>query len=172
MGLPVFIPGTLFRSARSNELPAGVDRRWGEGLSLQFCHVMINYDISWKPMELEQRIGRVDSIRQAEAAVAENFVGRETVEQSAREHGKAIYHELVHAHRSDVSARRARGEYSFVARRRSFARIGLPAVRNHRLAQLATEEQSWRAAIDREAEVSPDLVPLIIVSVDPTGGCR
>ena len=96
----------------------------------------------------------------------------ELVEQSAREHGKAIYHELVHAHRSDVSARRERGEYSFGARRRSLARIGLPAVRNHRLAQLATEEQSWRAAIDREEEVSPDLVPLIIVSVDPTGGCR
>ena len=96
----------------------------------------------------------------------------ELVEQSAREQGKAIYHELVHAHRSDLSARKERGEYSFCARRRSLARIGLPAVRNHRLAQLATEEQSWRAAIDREAEVSPDLVPLIIVSVDPTGGCR
>ena len=96
----------------------------------------------------------------------------ELAEEAAREHGKSIYHELVHAHRSDVSARRERGEYSFVARRRSLARIGLPAVRNHRLAQLATEEQSWRAAIDREEEVSPDLVPLIIVSVDPTGGCR
>ena len=96
----------------------------------------------------------------------------ELVEQSAREQGKAIYHELVHAHRSDVSARRETGEYSFVARRRSLARIGLPAVRNHRLAQLVSEEQSWRAAIDREEEVSPDLVPLIIVGVNQTGDYR
>ena len=105
---------------------------------------------------------------ESDAAVA----AFELAEEVAREHGKAIYYELVHAHRSDVSARRERGAYSFVARRRSLARIGLPAVRNHRLAQLATEEQSWRAAIDREEEVSPDLVPLIIVRVDPTGDYR
>lgn len=35
-----------------------------------------------------------------------------------------------------------------------------------RLAQLAVEEQSWRAALDREGDVGPDLVPVIIVRVD------
>ena len=94
----------------------------------------------------------------------------ELVEQSAREHGEPIYRELVQVHRSDLLARRERGDYSFCARRRSLARIGLPAVRNHRLAQLASEEQSWRASIDREGEASPDLVPLIIVRVDSAGG--
>ena len=88
------------------------------------------------------------------------------VEQSAREHGQQIYQELLRAHRSDVSARRERNEHSFAARRRSIARIGLPAVRNHRLAQLAVEEQSWRAALDREGDVGPDLVPVIIVRID------
>lgn len=34
----------------------------GEGLNLQFCHVVINYDIPWNPMRIEQRIGRVDRI--------------------------------------------------------------------------------------------------------------
>ncbi len=33
----------------------------GEGLNLQFSHVVINYDIPWNPMRLEQRIGRVDT---------------------------------------------------------------------------------------------------------------
>ena len=36
----------------------------GEGLNLQFCHVVINYDIPWNPMRFEQRIGRVDRIGQ------------------------------------------------------------------------------------------------------------
>lgn len=39
----------------------------GEGLNLQFCHVVINYDIPWNPMKLEQRIGRVDRIGQQHA---------------------------------------------------------------------------------------------------------
>ena len=88
------------------------------------------------------------------------------VERSAREHGQQIYQELLRAHRSDVSARGERSEHSFAARRRSIARIGLPAVRNHRLAELAVEEQSRRAALDGEGDVAPDLVPVIIVRVD------
>ena len=31
----------------------------GEGINLQFCHHVINYDLPWNPMKLEQRIGRV-----------------------------------------------------------------------------------------------------------------
>ena len=36
----------------------------GEGLNLQFCHVIVNYDLPWNPMRIEQRIGRVDRIGQ------------------------------------------------------------------------------------------------------------
>ena len=36
----------------------------GEGLNLQFCHVIVNYDLPWNPMKIEQRIGRVDRIGQ------------------------------------------------------------------------------------------------------------
>jgi len=35
-----------------------------EGLNLQTCNVLINYDIPWNPMRIEQRIGRVDRIGQ------------------------------------------------------------------------------------------------------------
>jgi hypothetical protein len=35
-----------------------------EGLDLQFCHTLINYDLPWNPMRVEQRIGRVDRIGQ------------------------------------------------------------------------------------------------------------
>lgn len=52
----------------------------GEGLNLQFCHVVINYDIPWNPMRLEQRIGRVDRIGQERVVRAVNFVLKDSVE--------------------------------------------------------------------------------------------
>ncbi|HOV87752.1 MAG TPA: helicase-related protein, partial [Syntrophobacteraceae bacterium] len=57
----------------------------GEGLNLQFCHVVINYDIPWNPMRLEQRIGRVDRIGQTHTVRAINFVFEDSVEHRVRE---------------------------------------------------------------------------------------
>jgi superfamily II DNA or RNA helicase len=57
----------------------------GEGLNLQFCHVVVNYDMPWNPMRLEQRIGRVDRIGQPHGVRAINFVLQDTVEHRVRE---------------------------------------------------------------------------------------
>ncbi len=57
----------------------------GEGLNLQFAHVIINYDIPWNPMRLEQRIGRVDRIGQPKTVQAINFVFENSVEFRVRE---------------------------------------------------------------------------------------
>jgi superfamily II DNA or RNA helicase len=57
----------------------------GEGLNLQFCHVVINYDIPWNPMRLEQRIGRVDRIGQTRTVRAINFVFQDSVDHRVRE---------------------------------------------------------------------------------------
>lgn len=57
----------------------------GEGLNLQFAHVIVNYDLPWNPMRLEQRIGRVDRIGQARVVRALNFVLEDTIECRVRE---------------------------------------------------------------------------------------
>lgn len=57
----------------------------GEGLNLQFCHIVVNYDLPWNPMRLEQRIGRVDRIGQKHTVRAFNFALEDTVELRVRE---------------------------------------------------------------------------------------
>lgn len=57
----------------------------GEGLNLQFCHIVINFDLGWRPMALEQRIGRVDRIGQKHVVKALNLVLEDSVEYRVRE---------------------------------------------------------------------------------------
>lgn len=57
----------------------------GEGLNLQFAHVVVNYDLPWNPMKIEQRIGRVDRIGQKHVVRALNFALEDTVELRVRE---------------------------------------------------------------------------------------
>ena len=52
----------------------------GEGINLQFCHLMINYDLPWSPVRLEQRIGRVHRIGQTADCWVFNFCATNTVE--------------------------------------------------------------------------------------------
>lgn len=57
----------------------------GEGLNLQFCHVIVNFDMPWNPMRIEQRIGRVDRIGQKYVVRAINFELEDTVEHRVRQ---------------------------------------------------------------------------------------
>lgn len=52
----------------------------GEGINLQFCHLMVNYDIPWNPNRLEQRMGRIHRIGQTEEVYIFNLVAENTRE--------------------------------------------------------------------------------------------
>ncbi len=53
----------------------------GEGINLQFCQHVINYDLPWNPMRLEQRIGRVHRLGQEKDVHIYNFAIKNTVEE-------------------------------------------------------------------------------------------
>ncbi len=52
----------------------------GEGRNLQFCHQMINYDLPWNPMKIEQRIGRIHRIGQEKEVRIYNLCAAGSIE--------------------------------------------------------------------------------------------
>lgn len=52
----------------------------GEGRNLQFCNGMINFDLPWNPMAIEQRIGRIHRIGQERDVSVFNLVAEDTIE--------------------------------------------------------------------------------------------
>ena len=54
----------------------------GEGINLQCCHILFNYDIPWNPNRLEQRMGRIHRYGQRFDCLIFNFVAENTIEGS------------------------------------------------------------------------------------------
>lgn len=52
----------------------------GEGINLQHCHIVINYDMPWNPMKVEQRIGRIHRYKQENTVQAYNLFAADTIE--------------------------------------------------------------------------------------------
>jgi superfamily II DNA/RNA helicase len=53
----------------------------GEGRNLQFCNTLINFDLPWNPMTIEQRIGRIHRIGQTRDVFIFNLAVRGTLEE-------------------------------------------------------------------------------------------
>jgi len=80
--------GTLTPAERDAEIAAFARDRHvllstdvgSEGRNLQFCHSIVNYDLPWNPMRIEQRVGRVHRIGQTEPVRIFNLAAPETIE--------------------------------------------------------------------------------------------
>lgn len=70
----------------------------GEGINLQFCHHMINFDLPWNPMRVEQRIGRVHRLGQQNDVNIYNLSTQGTIE----EHILHLLHEKINLFESVI----------------------------------------------------------------------
>jgi Superfamily II DNA/RNA helicases, SNF2 family len=52
----------------------------GEGINLQFCNLMINYDLPWNPNRLQQRMGRIHRYGQTKEVFVFNLIATDTRE--------------------------------------------------------------------------------------------
>lgn len=62
-----------------------------EGRNLQFCNLLVNYDLPWNPMRVEQRIGRIHRIGQKRSVYIFNMALKDTVEEYVLER---LYHKI------------------------------------------------------------------------------
>lgn len=79
-----------------------------EGRNIQFCNVIVNYDLPWNPMNVEQRIGRIDRIGQDRDVYVYNLALEGTVENYVLEklYGKIdVFHQTVGALKDILSER-------------------------------------------------------------------
>lgn len=56
----------------------------GEGINLQFCHIVVNYDLPWNPMRVEQRVGRVYRFGQDKVVQTYNFYNKGTIAEKVQ----------------------------------------------------------------------------------------
>jgi SNF2 family DNA or RNA helicase len=89
-GIPAAVyHGSLGRAAKEEAIRAFRDdvpvllstESAGEGRNLQFCHVMVNVDLPWNPMQIEQRLGRLHRVGQRHEVLIANLVARDTIEE-------------------------------------------------------------------------------------------
>ena len=86
-----------------------------EGRNIQFCNVIVNYDLPWNPMSVEQRIGRIDRIGQDRDVYVYNLALEGTVEDYVLEklYGKIdVFHQTVGGLKEILSEReQSRGQF-------------------------------------------------------------
>ncbi|MBA2244940.1 MAG: DEAD/DEAH box helicase family protein [Gemmatimonadetes bacterium] len=89
------------------------------------------------------------------------------LQRAASEHGRDLYDTLRREHTEQLDRDEDKYEFAFAARRRALQRIGLPAVRAHRLRQLEDEERAWRREHAASRKAVPELYPVIVVRIGP-----
>ena len=88
------------------------------------------------------------------------------VSSAAEKHGHPLYEELIHFHHGRLKRERENKRYAFEARRGAIERIGLAAVRQHRLSQLAKEESEWIREAESRSSVHPELISRLLLRVE------
>ena len=122
-----------------------------EGLDFQFCHIIINYDLPWNPMRVEQRIGRVDRLGQeSDRILVFNFTLKDTIEDRVL---ARLYHRIGVFERTIGDLEAVIGEEIGRLTRQLLSRHLTADEENDRIEQTALAIENRRRAVETlEAE--------------------
>ena len=178
-GLPRFAPGLPVPSIVLDGLPAAVRGIWAlwrvslctpvskrDRVLVLFTHedgrsLAPTARFIWDELLGTEGVGEPGHL--APEVSAASF---EKARMAALEQGKAVFEELTRAHGAQLERDQEKGKFAFDSRRRAIGRVGLPAMREYRLKHLAEEEHEWKERMERNAQVSPELVPIVVLHVE------
>lgn len=123
----------------------------GEGINLQFCHLMINYDLPWNPTRLEQRMGRIHRIGQERDVHVFNFVAYESADHQPIVEGSILHRLLVKLDQIRDSLGRDR-VYDVVGEILSLNQVNLPEM----LREAAYDPRRLDEYLDHIDRLDPD----------------
>lgn len=143
----------------------------GEGINLQFCHHMINFDLPWNPMRVEQRIGRVHRLGQTEDVKIYNLCTLGTIEEYIVSllHEKINLFELVIGELDHILERFEKGDGSL---EQKLAKVLLEAGNDTDLKQQLSQLGSSLSRIRDEVQTGKNPYaagPELLVKLDSLG---
>jgi superfamily II DNA or RNA helicase len=140
-------PGIISRFREDPRINVLVSSRVGaEGLDFQFCSVLVNYDLPWNPMEVEQRIGRLDRIgQQADSIAIFNFWTQDTIEERIL---RRLYERIGIFERSIGDLEAILGELSSTIQKELIIANLNPEEIGHRVEQIARVVEQRRSSLE------------------------
>ena len=125
----------------------------GEGINLQHCHIIINYDMPWNPMKVEQRIGRIHRYKAHDTAQIYNMFAANTIEDRIYQRLEAKLYEITHTI-GDEDEREAYREniLGIIAEQINFDELYKEVLQKGKEVEVITQEKI-DAAVERAKEV-------------------
>ncbi|NLU49220.1 MAG: hypothetical protein GXX09_02245 [Syntrophomonadaceae bacterium] len=90
----------------------------------------------------------------------------EKLQKQAVRYGHNLFLELKNQYEDYLQKEREKGQYAFQIRRQAIMRVGLPAVRQHRLSELEREEKEWALRLQQKEKILPELRAIIIIYIE------
>jgi superfamily II DNA or RNA helicase len=112
-----------------------------------------------------------DALQTAEAEVQatlgqdESITAHERLQIAAEQAGQELFDALQQAHIASVTREEERGMVAFTSRRKAIERVGLPEVRQYRLARCAAEENEWRHELQSARQIVPEIRSLLMLRI-------
>ena len=112
-----------------------------------------------------------DALQTAEAEVQatlgqdESITAHERLQIAAEQAGQELFDALQQAHLASVNREEERGMVAFTSRRKAIERVGLPEVRQYRLARCDAEETEWRHELQSARQIVPEIRSLLMLRI-------